>query len=56
MKAVLSLKVSLVTGKIRASMTFCSASKIRKVKIPPEVSHLPADFYVCVWVGKRQQK
>lgn len=48
MEAILSLKLCLVTGKIRTSMTFCSASKIRKVKIPPEVSHLPTDFYMCV--------
>lgn len=47
--------VSVVTGKIGISMKFCLSSKIRKVKILPELFQLTC---VCVYlcVGERECK
>ena len=51
-RSVLSLRLSLwLLGKIRTSLTFCSASKIIKVKVPPEIPPSSTHFYMCVHVN-----
>lgn len=55
MEAVLSLKLSLVTGKVRASMTLLSL-KNKEVKIPPGVSPIFPLIFMCVCGWVREQK
>ena len=50
-RSIFSLRWSLwLLGKIRTSLTFCSASKIMKVKVPPEILPSSHQFlYMCAY-------